>query len=75
MKKTFNNRRQPEGKMVEHSTRFQGSFQNPDKEIIKKRGVKSPNLKEMPFQIKEGKTVRFFATEEKYKDYLKKQVK
>ncbi len=72
MKKKLDNHKKPEAPLVETRTRFQGSFQNPDKEIIKKKGIHSPILTEMPFRIREGKTVRFFSSEQKYRDYLKK---
>ena len=74
MKKTFNNRRNTETQQIENSQRFQGSFRNYDKEILKKKGIKSPDITKMPFKVTEGKTIRFFASEKKYNDYLKKQI-
>jgi hypothetical protein len=72
MKKTFSNK----AKTYLHpvATKFQGSFFNPDKEKLINQGITSPELSDMPFRVKEGKTTRFFATEAKYKNYLKKQI-
>ncbi len=74
MKKTFNNRRKPESESITNSQRFQGAFNNPDKEILKRKGIKSPDLQDMPFRVQEGKTTRYFATQEKYDNYMKRKI-
>ncbi len=74
MKKSFNNRKKTEGKKEVPAQHFQSYSYNPDKERIEKSGNKSPDIKSMPFRVQQGKTIRFFATEEKYRDYLKKHV-
>ena len=75
MKKTHNNRKTPETQRVENSQKFQGGNKNPDKEIVRKSGIPSPDITQMPFKVQEGKTTRFFASKEKYEHYMKKQIR
>lgn len=74
MKKTFNNRQNSEAKKIENSLHSQSSGKNLDKEILKKKGIISPDIKAMPFRVKEGKTIRFFKTKAKYDNYMKHKI-
>nr|WP_321357215.1 hypothetical protein [uncultured Draconibacterium sp.] len=47
---------------------------NPDADMLRKKGIKSPDLSSMPFRVNEGKTIRFFKTEEKYLKFMKRRV-
>lgn len=64
----------PETDNLMTRTRFQGGNKNPDKEQLRSRGIKSPDIADMPFSVKDGKTIRFFSDEVKYRKFMKRRI-
>lgn len=67
-------KKKSEKNRVDNSPFFERAKPNNDAEMLRKRGHRSPDISKMPYRHTQGKTIRFFATEEKYRNFMKKQI-
>lgn len=68
------NKQTPEGQRAKGNPCHNVGKPPRDAEILKAKGIKSPNLAKMKYRYGTGKTVRFFATKEKFEKFMKKQI-
>lgn len=68
------NKRKPEGEKVKGNPCHNTGKPAKDAVILRQKGICSPDISKMKYRYGTGKTVRFFATEEKYKKFMKTQI-